>query len=416
MSPRARYDEHGNIILPGADGAGVVPREAQAPEEIVTDEMETEEEYTEPLSEPSTIEPEQLWEETVEPRVRFREKAWEGMEAMRDQAREMRNRMHLVAASAILEGVQQYGTSARDVSSAARSVHFTLREGLDGFWAFLRQPVWVPGRREPKKYSRGTLFVIDVLRFGGTFAMLFGILFVGMNYESFWKILQSRLDPLGQTELVQNLRHEVDDALQSTLHAPTIAAKEGDLLSHLPFVGPPVNRLIIPKLGLNVPIVAPPNTNLLKQDWTALEEDIQTALQDGVVHYPGTAVAGQAGNFFITGHSSFYPFMQGGYKTVFARLHELNVGDEYWVYFRGDKHRYVVQTKDEVKPSDVKVLDQPLDQRLSTLMTCTPVGTTLRRLVIVAQEVDPSTGIAMHVGEHAVTVATPQVQVESLPI
>jgi LPXTG-site transpeptidase (sortase) family protein len=97
-------------------------------------------------------------------------------------------------------------------------------------------------------------------------------------------------------------------------------------------------------------------------------------------------------------------------------LGELKIGDEYWVYFRGDKHRYIVQSKEEVKPSDVKVLDQPSDQRLSTLMTCTPVGTTLRRLVVVAQEVDSVTGLALHVGEHGTTTAAPAVQVESLPI
>jgi len=56
-------------------------------------------------------------------------------------------------------------------------------------------------------------------------------------------------------------------------------------------------------------------------------------------------------------------------------------------------------SKKEVKPSDVTVLDQPTNKRVSTIMTCTPVGTTLRRLIIKSQEIDPVTGIALQVGE-----------------
>jgi len=134
-----------------------------------------------------------------------------------------------------------------------------------------------------------------------------------------------------------------------------------------------------------------------------------------VVHYPGTANPGQAGNFFVTGHSSYYPWSPGHYKTVFARLGELSEGDEIWIYYNGDKHRYIIRTKKEVVPSDISVLNQPSDQRLTTLMTCTPVGTTLRRLIIVAEEVDPSTGEVLKVGQQPVKVA-PTVAPDALSI
>jgi len=138
-------------------------------------------------------------------------------------------------------------------------------------------------------------------------------------------------------------------------------------------------------------------------------------LQRGVVHYPGTAKAGQAGNFFVTGHSSYYPWSPGKFKTVFARLGDLQPGDEYWVYYGGDKHRYTVTDKKEVKPSNVDVLNQPVGKRTSTLMTCTPVGTTLRRLIITADEVDPVTGIALEVGEQPAR-ELPEIKMEVLPI
>ena len=86
------------------------------------------------------------------------------------------------------------------------------------------------------------------------------------------------------------------------------------------------------------------------------------------------------------------------------------------MYYGGDKHRYVINGKKEVKPSNVTVLDQPNNKRVATLMTCTPVGTTLRRLIITAQEVDPNTGIAMEVGQHETRVSTDTPTPGALPI
>ena len=205
---------------------------------------------------------------------------------------------------------------------------------------------------------------------------------------------------------------------QKLLRSPSLAVSgdsNGNMLSFLPQVGPPTNRIIIPKLHLNVPLITPSYQSLLNEEWDELEEDIQDALQLGVVHYPGTARPGQAGNFFITGHSSYYPWAPGAYKSVFAGLHQLEPGDEYWIYYGGDKHRYIVQEKKEVKPTNVNVLDQPINKRIGTLMTCTPIGTTLRRLIITSQEVDPITSLPMDIGVKAER-ELPSLDVESLPI
>ncbi|MFH0851838.1 MAG: sortase [Candidatus Peregrinibacteria bacterium] len=319
------------------------------------------------------------------------------------------------------ESARQYRTSVRSVFEVFRTTSGVMRGSSQRLWAFLTQPVWiVRPRKVPKRYSRLSLFAFDTVRFGGTFAALFVMLFMALNYQSFWKILQSRLDPLqeikSQVTLGAGTSMELREKLLKSPALTTAGAQGGgDLLSYLPPVGPPENHLIVPKLNLNVPIVIPAIDALLREDWTQVETDIQSALEGGVVHYPGTAKPGQAGNFFITGHSSYYPWAPGKYKTVFARLHDLAVGDEYWVYYGGDKHRYVVQAIDEVKPANVDVLNQPLDRRMSTLMTCTPVGTTLHRLIVTADEVDPETGEMMAVGQQPAREQK-KVRAEMLPI
>lgn len=328
----------------------------------------------------------------------------------------VRGKVFAVTNDLIEEGNRQYQSSFVDGVQASHGIVRTLKNSAVKTWSFLTQPVWVPGRNnKPKQYGRGVLFTLDVVRFGGTFASLFVVLFVSLNFQSFWSIAQSYMNPLGGAAAAS-----LDSTMAEKLRKmPGLAVAGGqldDLVSFLPEVGPPENRLIIPKLNLNVPIVVPSNADLLKEDWKALEEDIQQGLQDGVVHYPGTARPGQAGNFFVTGHSSYFPWAPGNFKSVFARLGELKIGDEYWVYYGGDKHRYVITEKKEIMPSDVSVLDQPVSKRVATLMTCTPIGTTLRRLILIANEIDPVTGDIMKVGERGHDIVEPTTKTEMLPI
>ena len=356
----AQYDEDGNIILPSDDD------ECSAPEWRVTD--------TEAPKKPE------------------------------DVLGSMRRKTYNVTNAFLQEGWRQYEWSAKDLWRAICNLRGNLCKTAKWFWGFLMQPVWIISpNKEPKKYSRGTLFALDIVRFGGTFAAIFVLLFVSLNYKSFWEIMSEKINPVQHAKNVQSQTAVIDAALkEKLLKSPSLATagnKHGNLLSFLPQVGPPENRIIIPKLGINIPLITPSYKSLLNEDWTRVEEDIQEALRMGVVHYPGTARPGQAGNFFVTGHSSYYPWAEGRYKTVFARLHNLSPGDEYYVYYGGDQHRYVVRSKKEVKPTDVTVLDQPTTKRMGTLMTCTPVGTTLRRLVLLSEEVNPVTGEAMEVGQ-----------------
>lgn len=330
----------------------------------------------------------------------------------------VRGNVYAVAGEVLQESARQYQTSFIDGTIAGKDAAHSLRGSAKRFWLFLKQPVWIPNRKkQPVQYSRGTLFLIDTARFGGTFALLFTVLFAAMNYQSFSAIAFSYIEPLAQvTGIVQ--AHDSDDQIAEKLKGLDPSKQDSgnaQISQFLPPVGPPQNRLVIPKLNLNVPIVIPPMDALIDEDWKKLEQDIQTALHDGVAHYPGTARPGKPGNFFVTGHSSYFPWDGGDYKSVFARLGELSVGDEYWVFYNGDRHRYLVTQKKEIKPSDVSVLDQPIDERVSTLMTCVPIGTTLRRLVISAQEVDPVTGEPLEVGEHA-EPELPKVKMEVLPI
>ena len=153
-------------------------------------------------------------------------------------------------------------------------------------------------------------------------------------------------------------------------------------------ITPPDNYLFIPRLNISAPIRTTSVPAL--DNWDVLEKSIQDSLRDGVVRFPGTAQPGQKGNAFITGHSSYYPWDTGRYKDVFALLPEIEIDEEIIVFWNQQKYVYRVNHMHEVQPNETDVL-KDVDSYQLTLMTCTPIGTALKRLIVTAELQTPST-------------------------
>jgi LPXTG-site transpeptidase (sortase) family protein len=231
--------------------------------------------------------------------------------------------------------------------------------------------------------------VWQMIRFAVVTGMIFAVSFFALNYQAYTSILANVLNADGQVEAQRVLTASSAD-IDPDLLMPVVEG-EREIQTSYAWLDQPVvptdNRLVIPKLGKSVPLVNMSAENIEGENWSDLEKQIQSGLQQGVVHYPGTASPGQVGNVFITGHSSYYPWDPGQFKDVFAVLGQLEIGDEYYVYYDQQKFTYKVIEKYEVTPDNVNVLQQPHDKKISTLMTCTPVGTTLRRLIIRADDI-----------------------------
>ncbi|RJO59957.1 class E sortase [candidate division WS5 bacterium] len=144
-------------------------------------------------------------------------------------------------------------------------------------------------------------------------------------------------------------------------------------------VVPAESRLIIPKINVNTPIVYANTKD---------EKVVQDLLHNGVVHYQDTAKPGEVGNSFITGHSSNYWWDTGKYNYVFTLLDKLERGDQAVVYYNNKKFVYTVRDKLVVEGSDMSVL-APTDTPVLSLMTCTPPGTSWKRLVVRFDITDP---------------------------
>jgi sortase A len=137
--------------------------------------------------------------------------------------------------------------------------------------------------------------------------------------------------------------------------------------------------IVIPKIGAAAKVVE--NVN------PADPKDYLPALYKGVAHAKGTASPGQFGNTYIFAHSTDAFYNVGRYNAVFYLLGKLNPGDEIDIYYKGEKIVYEVTDKKVVEAGDVKYLGKLGEWNTLTLQTCYPPGTTLKRLVVVANQV-----------------------------
>ncbi len=143
----------------------------------------------------------------------------------------------------------------------------------------------------------------------------------------------------------------------------------------------PEPKIIIPKIGVDAPVVY----DEPKVD----ESSYQKALERGVVRLGTTANPGTKGNVVIGGHSSNNVFNAGKYKYVFVNLRRMDNGDIFYLNYGAKRYTYKVTLKKVITPTDVSALSQTSIPTV-TLFTCDPPGTNVNRLIIQAEQIDPS--------------------------
>lgn len=122
-----------------------------------------------------------------------------------------------------------------------------------------------------------------------------------------------------------------------------------------------IGRIEIPKIQAKLPIV---------------EGTSKASLKVGVGHIIGTSELGSIGNAALAAHRSHT------YGRMFNRLDEVEVGDTIKVATSEGNFEYTVYEILVVTPDDISVLYRSEEDRVLTLITCTPLYTATHRLVV----------------------------------
>jgi LPXTG-site transpeptidase (sortase) family protein len=133
------------------------------------------------------------------------------------------------------------------------------------------------------------------------------------------------------------------------------------------------DRLVMKKINVSVPIISISS----RQD-----KVLQEGLKRGAVIFPETSFPGKKGNCVIVGHSSNYPWRKGNYDNVFVLLDKLRKGDEVEIFWQKKKFKYIIFEEARiVKAGQMEIL-APTEKSILTLMTCWPIGTNYKRLIV----------------------------------
>lgn len=111
------------------------------------------------------------------------------------------------------------------------------------------------------------------------------------------------------------------------------------------------------------------------------EKDV---LNNGIGHYPGTAMPGAVGNAAFAGHRT-------GYGNPLIDIQNMQVGDSIYVEMEAGWYRYVYRSNEYVLPNGVGVLEPVPQQagatptdRILTLTSCNPVYSASERIIAYA--------------------------------
>ncbi len=148
--------------------------------------------------------------------------------------------------------------------------------------------------------------------------------------------------------------------LAGTPYLPTIPTTKQPAI-------PEGNRLVIPKIGVDVDIV---------------EGQDERALWRGIWRFPASSTPDRGSNTVLTGHRFQY---LSGPRTLYL-LDQMQVGDLIIVYWRGQEFDYRIRERRIVNPDAVSILDDTSNPQL-TIFTCTPVFSTKQRLVLIADPI-----------------------------
>ncbi len=139
-------------------------------------------------------------------------------------------------------------------------------------------------------------------------------------------------------------------------------------LSQLPIIQdkprPAGNRLVIPSIGVDMPILEGPTQKVLDRG--------------GIWHIPSTSNPVKGGNTVLSGHRWMY--LPPSSRTLYL-LDKVQLGEPVIVYWQGQEYDYRIGRREVVNPSRVDILDNTTQPQL-TIFTCTPLFSTKYRLVL----------------------------------
>jgi sortase A len=136
------------------------------------------------------------------------------------------------------------------------------------------------------------------------------------------------------------------------------------------------NRIYVPKINLDVAIVP-------------INGHEKSALEKGAIHRTPTSGDPQSGGNYVVAAHRFNLGLtptQTRAKSPFYHIDKVNVGDDIYVDYEGQRYAYKVEERKSVSPTAIEI-EAPTDDNRLTLYSCELAGSRAGREVVIASPV-----------------------------
>ncbi len=184
--------------------------------------------------------------------------------------------------------------------------------------------------------------------------------------------------PMLRLETAYRLQ-QIKNSVKSTQNIVTPSITSNPLQNEDGSVITPVDNqfgLVIPKIGVNAPVIAGVNP--------AKPAEYQKALAEGIAHASTSYLPDQDGSVYLFSHSTNYDWFVKDLNAVFYLLKNVNEGDKVIIMYKSIPYTYIITGKRVVSPSAVSYLVPQAGVKRLILQTCWPPGSTTERLLIFA--------------------------------
>lgn len=215
-------------------------------------------------------------------------------------------------------------------------------------------------------------FAIKALKIFIALSLVFISVYVFVNWESIAGLLKAKSSSNSPTQYKKTqLASKVLDTAKSSTTGQNAKVVLTGLRAEADsqFAN---DWLYYPALSIEAPV-----------EWQVATEDVERMMPDNLINAKGSAMPAENGDMLIAGHSSYYSWSKGKYKHIFAPLVGAKIGDSVVLKHKDLTNFYQVADIFEINGDGALDLHVGGTYKKNLyLMTCVPVGTSWKRLII----------------------------------
>lgn len=137
------------------------------------------------------------------------------------------------------------------------------------------------------------------------------------------------------------------------------------------------------EFGLYIPKIKA-NSTVIKNVDPSNSKEYRNALIYGIAHAKGSNLPNEEGNVFLFAHSTVNFYERRKYNVYFYLLGELEKDDPIYVSYENEIYQYSVLESKVVDPTEIQYMGTYMNEDTLTLMTCWPIGSNIKRLIVTA--------------------------------